>query len=135
MAMNIGGKSVHATINMTPMIDILLVLLIIFIAIAPTPSSGLNAAVPRPTPTPGEPETFAPVVLEIDAAGAYCINSQAVDHEAFASRLIAIFERRADRVLFLKANPDLEFATIAEAIDTAHAASVTRVALMPQATK
>ena len=132
MAMNAGNGQTQAVINMTPMIDVLLVLLIIFMAIAPVRSAGLEAAVPRNSAEQRGAERENPVVLEIAGDGSYRLNSEAVGRLWRRDRLVAVFERRGERVLFVKAAAGLEFAVVAAAIDTAHGVSIDRVALMPR---
>lgn len=133
MAMNTGiTHGPAAVINITPMIDILLVLLIVFMAIAPAKTMGLDALMPQPEQSGAQQAPENPVVLEIAADGSYRLNTTSIEAPALADRLTAIYSRRADRVLFVKADPQLEFHTVAEAIDTARGASVDRVALMPR---
>ena len=133
MAMNVGGGSgVTSSINMTPMIDILLVLLIIFMAISPVHPKGLEALAPQPPPpnTPPPPDDDRTVVIQIDKQKNVKINQEQVPWDRLEGRLVEIFKTRADRVVFVKGDPDLEFQTVARAIDMAHGANIDKVGLM-----
>lgn len=132
MAMNVGGGGgVASNINMTPMIDILLVLLIIFMAISPVHPKGLEALAPQPPPpnTPSDPDDRT-VVIQIDKLQHVKLNQEEVSWDRLEGRLVEIFKTRADRVVFVKGDPDLEFQTVARAIDAAHGANIDKVGLM-----
>jgi biopolymer transport protein TolR len=133
MAMAVGGGSgPKGDINMTPMIDILLVLLIIFMAISPVSPHGLDALAPQPPP-PNAPQNQADdrtVVIQIDKLGGLKINQDDITWDGLEERLIGIFKSRAEKVVFVKGDKDLEFQVVARAIDTAHSAGIDKVGLM-----
>jgi len=133
MAMNLSsGGGVTSNINMTPMIDILLVLLIIFMAISPVHPKGLEALAPQPPPpnAPPPPDNDRTVVILIDKNKGLLINSEVATWDKLEARLVEIFKTRADRTVFIKGDPDLEFQTVARAIDMAHGANIDKVGLM-----
>ncbi len=133
MAMSVGGGSgVQANINMTPMIDILLVLLIIFMAISPVSPKGLQALAPQPPPpnAPPPPDNDRTVVIVIDKNHNWKINQEDITEDRVEDRLIDIFKTRAERVVFVRGDPDLEFEWVARAIDHAHGANIDKVGLM-----
>jgi biopolymer transport protein ExbD len=132
MAMSVGGSGgVQASINMTPMIDILLVLLIIFMAISPVAPKGLEALAPQPPP-PNQPpqDNDRTVVIQIDKQHNWKINQEDIQEAKLEDRLVDIFKTRAERVVFVKGDPDLEFQWVARAIDHAHGANIDKVGLM-----
>lgn len=129
MELHTGRGGITPSINVTPMIDILLVLLIVFMAIAPVRSVGLDASLPQNSNGASlQPET--PVVLEIAPNGKFFVNSVAVQASLLRDRLVDIYRRRADRVLYVKADRNLEFRVVAEAIDTARSANLSRIGLL-----
>ena len=134
MGMAVGGSSggPKADINMTPMIDVLLVLIIIFMVITPLTPKGLEALVPQPPPPNQQPNQSdqRTVVISINADHSMLINQETVTEDNLGKRLEDIFKTRAERVVFVKGDPSIEFSWVAKAIDAAHGAGIDKVGLM-----
>jgi biopolymer transport protein TolR len=128
MAISLGStKGLSASINMTPMIDVLLVLIIIFMVIQTVPH-GLEAVVPQPSSKGGSPAKT--LVVQIDADGTLKINQEPVTLDALGGRLAEIFKTRADKTCFVKASRTLDFGDVAHVIDAMKSAGADRVGLM-----
>jgi biopolymer transport protein TolR len=138
MAFSTGRKN-SAEINVTPLIDILLVLLVTFLLITPITPKGENARIPQDsTDQPNQPDHPETVVLQLKLthnAGSsdaiqLAINQQKLEWGDLKSTLQQIFKTRGDKTLFLTSDREIDFRYVAEAIDAAHTAGVDNVALM-----
>jgi biopolymer transport protein TolR len=134
MSMAVGGAGggLNSDINMTPMIDVLLVLIIIFMVITPLVPKGLDTLVPQPNPNADKqpPSQNRTIVIQVEAGGVIKINQDQVTEAQLGPRLTDIFKTRAERVAFVRGDDNLEFKEVAKVIDIAKEAGVDKVGLM-----
>jgi biopolymer transport protein TolR len=129
MAMTTGNQ---AQINVTPMIDVLLVLLIIFMVIIPEHSTGLDASVPQPADSNQPPPPPRDIVINVHPDRTLDINTEPVTWPNLADRFKQILARRPDGIFYIAAAPSLDFEDVARVLDDARGAGINRIGLMPR---
>jgi biopolymer transport protein TolR len=135
MAMAAGGgsKGLENDINVTPMIDVLLVLLIIFMAALPSMRKAIDIQLPDPNPSvqPANANSNQ-IVLEVLADGSYSINTKKVPHEALGQELHAIYDQRPEKIIFVKGDPKVKYGDVIYAMDVARGSGVKVIGVPPK---
>jgi biopolymer transport protein TolR len=134
MAISTGGGKGGPSwqINMTPMIDVLLVLLIIFMVIQPTLQKGIEVQVPPVEERPSQEAALDQITLEIRAGPDYLINGMPVPASELRAQIRGIFADRPRKVLFVKGAEDIRYGDVVRAVDAARGAGIEVVGLVPR---
>jgi biopolymer transport protein ExbD len=130
---NSGG--VNSDINVTPMIDVLLVLLIIFMITQPLSRKALDIQVPPPNSTQQSTAANNQIVLELANDGSYAINSQPVPKGQLDAQIHAVFDNRPAKLLFIKAGANRIYQDVVDAMDVARGAGVQIIGFTPKEAK
>ena len=136
MAMTGGGDHLTNEINVTPMIDVLLVLLIIFMMVIPMSRKAIDLQLPDPTPdntNSGPPPSQ--IVLEVLPGGTFRINTQPVTKADLAKKLKDIYDGRPDKIIFVKGDPAVKYSDVISAMDAARGSGVKVIAMTPKDVK
>ena len=130
MAMSLGGgRGPRAEINMTPMIDVLLVLIIIFMVITPTKSVGLDTLIPQAADKPVAAPSHD-IVISILADGSIRLNQEPVEHALLEARLRGLWSHGGNAPVFIHGDKTLDYRQVADVIDIAREAGIGRIGLM-----
>jgi biopolymer transport protein TolR len=131
-----GTTSVKSDINVTPMIDVMLVLLIIFMIVTPLIAAGFKATLPKGKNLDPRPEGDNEIVLGIDQAGRYFLNGRPLPSGTLEDQLRSLYAARTeDKILYFKADNQLKYGKIQEAVETARRAGVRVMAAITEPNK
>jgi biopolymer transport protein TolR len=131
-----GTTSVKSDINVTPMIDVMLVLLIIFMIVTPLIAAGFKATLPKGKNLDPRPEGDNEIVLGIDQAGRYFLNGRPLPNGTLEDQLRSTYAARTeDKILYFKADNQLKYGKIQEAVETARRAGVRVMAAITEPNK
>ena len=128
-----GGRGLTNDINVTPMIDVLLVLLIIFMMLVPMLRKAIDLQLPDPTPVTAPANANSnQIVLEVNPGPKFSINKEAVTKERLGARLHEIYDARPEKIIFVKGDPKVKYQDVIFAMDVARGAGVKVIGVPPK---
>ena len=131
MAMNLGGKGgVKSDINVTPLVDVMLVLLIIMMLIAPMLQKGVPVTLPQANNGEQKPDTQDQTVVSIDSRNQFWVNGLQYSKEEFANKVKTVLEDKKEKIVLIKADTDARYSAIMEAMDALRGANIEDIALI-----
>ena len=132
MSMDVGGAKggVKSDINVTPLVDVMLVLLIIMMLVAPMLQKGVDVKLPQAANTTDKPETQGQTVVGIQANKAVFLNSVPVRQQDLGSRVADLVSNQAEKVVLIKADQDVDYGTVMETMDNLRAAGIEDMGLI-----
>jgi biopolymer transport protein TolR len=132
MSMDVGGKSggLNASINVTPLVDVMLVLLIIMMVITPMLQQGISVRLPLATNTVPKPDTQEQTTVAIGSGGEIYVNAKPIRGSELASKLTEILENKKDKLVFIRADQEARYSDVMDAMDQLRTAQIEDVALI-----
>ena len=125
-----GGGGVKSDINVTPLVDVMLVLLIIMMIVAPLLQQGVSVKLPVATNTVEKPDTQEQTVLAIDSNKRLYLNAVPVQKDDLQRRVTEILENKKDRIVIIKADEDVEYSAVMDAMDALRATGIEDMGLI-----
>jgi biopolymer transport protein ExbD len=125
-----GGGGVKSDINVTPLVDVMLVLLIIMMIVAPLLQQGVSVKLPVATNTTEKPDTQEQTVLAIDSNKRFYLNAVPVQKDDLQRRVTEILESKKDRIVIIKADEDVEYSAVMDAMDQLRASGIEDMGLI-----
>ena len=134
MAMDVGASkgSLKADINVTPLVDVMLVLLIIMMLVAPMLQKGVPVVLPEAGNTVDKPDTQTQTVVAVDSQNRFWVNSIEVPKGELANRVKATLEDQTERVVLIKADKDASYGAVMDAMDDLRKAQIEDIGLITE---
>jgi len=133
MAMQLGGSTgIKSDINVTPLVDVMLVLLIIMMIVAPLLQQGVPVRLPLAANSSEKPETQNQTVVAITADKRYFVNAVQVPKDDMQRRVADILEQKKEKLVIIKADEDVEYGAVMEAMDNLRAAGIEDMGLITE---
>ena len=132
MAMDVGSSrgGLNSNINVTPLVDVMLVLLIIMMLIAPMLQKGVPVTLPQANNGEQKPDTQDQTVVSIDSRNQFWVNGLQYSKEEFANKVKTVLEDKKEKIVLIKADTDARYSAIMEAMDALRSANIEDIALI-----
>ena len=137
MAMDLGGAKggVKSDINVTPLVDVMLVLLIIMMLVAPLLQQGVNVKLPQAANTVDKPETQGQTVVAIGANKDMYVNAKPVREAELATKINELLENQKEKIVLIKADEEVEYSAVMAAMDQLRQAGIEDIGLITERKK
>ena len=134
MSMSAGGSKggLNSDINVTPLVDVMLVLLIIMMLIAPMLQKGVNVKLPEAGNTVDKPDTQEQTVVAVDSANQLWVNGLAVDKGSFADKVKTVLEDKSEKIVLIRGDQDALYSAVMQAMDDLRKAGIENIGLITE---